>query len=75
MIIIRRIDGLRRLAGIGWLAGCDDSHGWPLSAAGHWPLAAAGSWLWQADRLGRDHKSVVTLLAANRSQPTRGMAE
>ena len=69
MIIIRRMTG----CDAGWcrLAGCDDR-----PAAGcRWPLAAAGSWLWQADRLGRDHKSVATLLAANRSQPTRGMAE
>ena len=55
MIIIRRNDVLRRLAGVGWLS----------AMAGHWPLAAGCGWLllWQADRLGRDHNSFATLLA------------
>ena len=64
-------------------AGCHWPRWLPLAALAatcrpRWlPLAgrAGCHWLWQADRLGRDHKSVATLLAANRSQPTRGMAE
>ena len=77
MIIIQANDGLRRLAGVAWLAA---TTGPPWLPACHWPLAAgrwlrlaAGCWLWQAERLRRHHKESPPL--KRRNQPEVWLTE